>query len=108
MNRTAVAIMKSKKETWVVALCGCLVVLAALYVYFLSVSIVHVVMRQETVQEIKEQQSRIAALEREYIAAQHTLSASVASLEGYTAVNEKVFISRTESSLVLGGANTRR
>jgi hypothetical protein len=108
MNRTIVAVLNIKRETWVFGLTGSIVVLIGLYIYFLSASIVHVVIRQENAQALKTQQSRIAALEREYIAAQHQLSADVAALDGYVAAENKIFINRTESSLVLGGTNAGR
>jgi len=101
MNLLVSKLIKSKKETWVVALCGVLFALVGLYLYFLSVSIIHVVIREEVNQNIKEVNSKIAALESSYIEAQHRLSASVASLEGYNKAEQKVYINRQTSSLVL-------
>lgn len=71
------------------------------YIYFLSASVLHVVMRQEYQQTIKELTSNIGQLETQYIVAQHKLSADVANLDGYTTVEEKVFIDKSKSALVL-------
>lgn len=75
--------------------------MVGLYLYFLSASIVHVVIRQEVAQSIKMEQTKIATLESSYIEAQHRLSSNVASLDGYTKAEEKIFINRAPSSLVL-------
>lgn len=58
-------------------------------------------MRQEYQQTIKELTSNIGQLETQYIVAQHKLSADVANLDGYTTVEEKVFIDKSKSALVL-------
>ena len=75
------------------------------YIYFLSVSVVHVVMRKEATTQIGEFRSEIARLETSYIEAKHQISARVASLEGFNQNQEKVFISKQEQSLVLRTAN---
>ncbi len=78
--------------------------LIALYMYFVSASVLHVVMRTEVSQENTKIASDISALESKYIAAQHKVSSDIASLQGYKKTAEKVFIDREKSSLVL---NTR-
>lgn len=81
------------------------VTLFALYIYFLSASVVHVVMRTEINQEVTKISSEISELEGRYIEAQHRVSSDIASLQGYTQANAKVFIDRTPSSLVLSTVN---
>lgn len=105
MNRTISAVIQSKKETWIIALSGCLFMLAVLYVYFLSASIVHVVIRQEVSQAIKVEQSDIASLESSYMEAQHRLSSNVANLSGYTKAERKIYINRGSTGLVLHSTN---
>lgn len=78
-----------------------LLVLVVAYMYLVSMTVMHVVIRQETDQAIKQLHSDIATLEAEYIAAQHTVSADIASLQGFVETGEKIFIKRTPSSLVL-------
>ncbi len=75
------------------------------YMYFLSLSVVHVVMRKEADQKISLMRSEISNLESSYIEAKHQISAKVASLDGYKNNQEKIFISRVEPSLVLRTPN---
>lgn len=95
-----------EKQTcmWLLALC---MVLFSLYIYFISASIVHVVIRTETNQEIKKVSSEISLLEGRFIAAQHKVSSDIASLQGYTVTSKKVFIDRTEPILVLSDGGTQ-
>ena len=81
--------------------------LFALYIYFISASIVHVVIRTETTQEIKKVSSEISLLESRFIEAQHKVSSDIASLQGYTETSKKIFINRTDSVLVLSDGGTR-
>lgn len=76
-------------------------VLFALYVYFICASIMHVVAREEVQKAMAQHRSHLSALESDYIAAQHAVSEDVAYLDGYEATHTKVFIDRTEPSLVL-------
>jgi hypothetical protein len=71
------------------------------YMYFLSLSVVHVVMRKEATAEIGQLRSEIASLEASYIEARLQISSRVASLEGFNQNQKKVFISKSEQSLVL-------
>ncbi len=80
-----------------IVLCG---ILFALYVYFICASILHVVARGEVDKTLSERRSTISSLEADFIAAQHAVSENVAYLDGYEEVHTKVFIERTEPSLV--------
>lgn len=73
--------------------------------YFLSLSVVHVVMRKEATAQIGQLRSEIAKLETSYIEAKHQISAKVANLDGFNETNEKIFISKTEQNLVLRSEN---
>jgi hypothetical protein len=82
--------------------CLCLLVISVtMYLYFLNLSVVHVVMRQEAASDIKSLQTEIALLEAEYIDAQHTIAAQIALLDGYNTDTEKIFVSRGSAGLVL-------
>jgi len=73
------------------------------YLYFLNLSVVHVVMRQESVKDVQDLKNQIALLETEYITAQHTIAARMASVDGFREDSEKVFVARTTvPNLVLG------
>ncbi len=73
----------------------------AAYMYFLSMSVVHVVFRKEVNQTARELESEIAALESKYIEAQHAVSERIASAEQLSETNEKIFITRNADTLVL-------
>ncbi len=85
----------------------CVGVLVGLYLYMLSASVVHVVVRKEVHRSIVDLKSEIGELEAEYIAAQHRVSSHVANLDGYISVSDKIFVDRTPSSLVLSTTNDR-
>lgn len=80
---------------------GVFVISIILYVYFLSLSVMHVVMRKEALQDLNELRSKIANLEASYIESRHLISGKLSSLEGLEENNSKIFIKQTESSLVL-------
>jgi hypothetical protein len=70
--------------------------------YFLSVSVVEVVLRKEATQTIASLRSEIADLEASYIVAHHTISSRVATTEGFSEIKSKVFINESErENLVL-------
>lgn len=100
MNRAIPQTIPLEKTLFVVLSSTCLL-LFALYIYFISASVVHVVMRTEVSQEVTRIASEISELEGEYIEAQHRVSSDIASLQGYVETQDKVFIDRTPASLVL-------
>lgn len=71
------------------------------YLYFLNVSVVDVVMRKEAMQEANSLRAEIATLETSYIEAQHKISSKIAETESYHTDNEKIFVTRGASNLVL-------
>ena len=99
-TRTTVHVRQLEKAIFLTLFVLC-VSLFSLYIYFISASVVHVVMRTETSQEITKIASQISELESRYIAAQHRVSSDIASLQGYTPADAKIFIDRTPDSLVL-------
>lgn len=68
------------------------------YLYFLNVSVMHVVMRQDAASDIKALQTEIAILESSYIEAQHTIASRIATLDGYNTQTEKIFVSRNNTA----------
>ncbi len=79
---------------------GLIIVGILAYMYFLSLSVVHVVMRKEATAQIGQLRSEIAKLETSYIEAKHNISAQVATLEGYNQNQDKIFINK-DTALVL-------
>ncbi len=78
-----------------------LVTTVVLYLYFLNMSVVEVVLRTEFVQEKNQLNTEIALLEADFIEAQHTIAARIATLQGYDTDVAKIFVSREASSLVV-------
>ncbi len=81
--------------------------LFVLYIYFISASVVHVVIRTESIQELKKVSSEIALLESRYIEAQNRVSSEIASRDGYTENVNKVFIDKSTPSFVLSNGGVR-
>jgi hypothetical protein len=82
------------------ALMSCVVILVA-YMYFVSESIAHVVMRKEVDSQLSLLNSSVSQLESTYIERQHAVSSDFASLQGFVTAEKKIFIDRTEDTLVL-------
>lgn len=75
-----------------------------MYMYFLSMSVVHVVLRKEVLHKASTVESEIATLEATYIDAQHKVSDKIAALENFTETDDKVFVTRgSEPTLVFSG-----
>jgi len=73
------------------------------YLYFLNLSVVHVVIRKEVMQELQDTKNEIALLETEYISAQHKIAANMAAMSEFQTDQAKVFVMRDASAnLVLG------
>ena len=90
------------KESRITIACLALLFAALVaYLYFLNMSVVHVVMRKEASQDISALKTEIAVLETSFIEAQHIIANRIATLEGYDTDSAKVFVTRGETSLVL-------
>lgn len=75
----------------------------ALYMYFLSASVLNVVMRQEIDAEIHTTQTKISALESRYIIAKTNITPDVAVAHGLLKSDQKTFITKTKVNLAFGG-----
>ncbi len=83
---------------------GCVsltIIFFVLYIYFVSSSISQVVLRKELAHDMVVLNTQIADLESKYINAQHQVSQTIASLDGFTPVETKIFIDRSADTLVL-------
>ncbi len=74
--------------------------LCVMYMYLLSSSVVHVVISKEAEASVYEVSGEIAALEAEYMEIQHSISKEVVEKNGYIAAGQKIFIDRSNASLV--------
>lgn len=64
------------------------------YVYFLNLSVVHVVLQKSSFSYVQDLKNEIALLEAEYIEAQHTIAERMATIEGLEAERTKIFVAR--------------
>ncbi len=101
-TKTIIKTYKAHEQSILLALCGAFLALLVAYMYFVSASVVHVVIRKEVNQEMTKLHTEIALLEAEYIKAQHGISTDIASLQGFVETPDKIFLDRTPTSLVLG------
>jgi len=86
-----------------IACIGVFVSSIVLYMYFVSLSVTHVVTRRETLHNLNEVKSQIAQLETLYIEARHKINTELANADGFNENNNKIFITRSEQSFVLRG-----
>ncbi len=100
-KQTTAYAMYYREHIVLVTLTSVLLLLFAAYVYFVSASIVHVVIRQEIQQEITAVSSEISDLETHYIALQHSVSKDIATQNGFVAASDKIYIDRSPTNLVL-------
>ncbi|MAZ56243.1 hypothetical protein CL653_00420 [bacterium] len=85
---------------------GVLVFLALMYMYFVSSTILHTVVRKEVAKSIIELESKIAELETDYILAQNSINTELAIEKGFIPNdNKKLFADRSVSTLVLSTGN---
>ena len=96
-----VQLLRLQASNQTMVLLSLLAIAVATYLYFLNLSVVHVVMRKETISEQNHLRTEIASFETSYIEAQHKIANRIADLHGYSIDSAKIFITRGESSLVL-------
>jgi len=99
-KRTHTKIYKEESRLFYVALSLCFLVVCT-YMYFVSMSVVNVVMRKEVDNQISYLSTEISQLEEQYIEKQHNLSIAIATHRGFITTEDKIFIDKTESSFVL-------
>ena len=71
-----------------------LFVLMALYISFLSVSVVNVSVRQETNDKIIALRSKVAQLEFQYVSSQNNLTTETAITKGYIASTPVAYVTK--------------
>jgi hypothetical protein len=79
----------------------CLVSVFVAYIYFVSMSVLHVVMRKEVDTQIAAVGTNVAGLEERYIEMQHSVSSDIASLQGFVTTDHKVFIDKSDTVVAL-------
>lgn len=91
---------KQESRLFYMAFISCISVFCA-YMYFVSASIVHVVMRKEVDTQIAQLSTHVSELESKYIDIQHSVSSDIASQKGFVTVDKKIFIDKTVDTLVV-------
>lgn len=105
MTRKNQTQLYKEQQVWFFVAAGLLLCVLILYVYFVCASVTHVVMRKEINREIAQTGSYVSQLEAQYIRSQHEMSSDIASMKGYVIAEDKVFIDRTQATLVLSTNN---
>jgi hypothetical protein len=77
------------------SLVGFIVFLIGLYLYFVSASIVNVLMHEEMSLEISKTHSRISELEMKYVKEKDSVTMNLATNMGFVSVSEKHFVERS-------------
>lgn len=93
------------ERRWFFSVLSLFLILFCLYVYFISVSVVHVVARKEVEREIAHVNSRIGELEAAYIAAAQDIAPESLAQHGFlTAPAEKIYIEKANGLSLAGNA----
>lgn len=101
--KTATTALYANERSTLVCAGMFLLVAFSLYMYFLSVSVLNVVMREEIDGEIRKTNERLSVLESRYIAARTAITEETATARGFNKTTEKVYVMRTAPNLVLSG-----
>lgn len=80
---------------------GVFILTIVLYLYFLNMSVVHVVERIQFTQKQHDLNVEIAALETKFIESQHAIAIKIAALDDYDKNQNKMFVSREQVRLVI-------
>lgn len=99
--KTTVAIINKNPHLINAFILVVLLTLVASYVYLLSLTVVHVVMRKEVSRDIAHLHSEISTLESQYMVAQHRVSTEIAKRTDLAVTSEKVFLHKDQTALVL-------
>lgn len=96
IRRPARSLVRSARlpsvSTCLFTLAAALVVLFMLYIYFISASVINVVLREDMLVKVAETHSRISALETAYLEKKNKIDASYAQSLGFVALQEKTFV----------------
>ena len=103
-RKVAALLLTNVVQRAVCLLLVALVLLGALYMYFLASAVVHAVVRKEVQHTIAEAHSRIADLEVSYLSRKNGITQEVASNLGFTSVAQKTYVERAR---YLGRATTQ-
>jgi len=92
--RQKVLNIRNIERYMVTFLTGILVVFAVLYGYFVSTSIVNVIVRQEIEQEIATLNGAMSSFESDYLTHKENVDIEYAYMLGFTDIHNKQFVTR--------------
>ena len=107
MKARAQQYVPQKEKCYLAGAVTLLIALACLYMYFLSMTVIEVVLQKEIKAEKNQLYSEISTLEAKYINQQHSMTNEIATLHGFEKTSEKIFIHRGKSSLILSSNDIR-
>lgn len=87
--------------TYSLVLLALLAGLLVFYMYCISSSVIEIVTKRELMREVALVQTDITQLESSFIDAQHRVSEEIAVQHGFIAQREKLFLSSSDSTLVV-------
>ena len=93
--------MYRKEYQWLVSSFSLLLVIFGAYIYFVSISIAHVVISKEVDQKIATVNAKISESEATYIKLQYSISSEVAKEKGFILATDKIYTKRAGATLVL-------
>lgn len=105
--KTAIAIINNRPQLLSIFVVVVLMAMVGTYIYLLSLTVVHVVMRKEADRDISRLHSEISSLEADYMVAQHRISTEITDRTDLSATNEKIFLTKKEPDLVLSSIQNR-
>lgn len=79
---------------------GLVLTLAAAYMYFLSVSVIHVVISQENEEKMHRVASEISSLEATYMEKKIEIASGIVGGNGYVSASQKVFVNKNQPNVV--------
>lgn len=103
-NTTALSLYANERNA-LMALLAFLFIAFSMYMYFLSVSVLNVVIRQEIDAEIRDTHTELSLLEGRYISAKSNVTEEAATARGFTRAREKTFVRKEPANLVLSRNN---
>lgn len=101
MKHTRTSVLHSNERKLFYIALSFLATVFLLYVYFICISVVHVVARTATDRDIREISLHINSLEARFIEAKRSVTYDVATEKGFISTGEKIFVTRTPATLVL-------
>lgn len=104
-SKTATMSLYANERNALMASLAFLFIAFSMYMYFLSVSVLNVVIRQEIDAEIRNAHMRLSELENRYISAKTKVTEEAALVRGFSRTKEKTFVRKEPANLVLSRNN---